>query len=248
MSRQLCAARLMRHRPIAKPVWGTASRPRSHAPRSGHPGAIECATMGLIQQHDRALGANVEHPYTLGVRHPESADGKKGSIAPGQPADLALLSADYFAPEEQITRLESVLTVVEGRVVHGSGDYGYWLQCSRRSARPGRPYAATAGSRCHLRRLHGWSAPRARAPDMKDEEACSSAGLSEASAALASSSEYRHPRQGGHTSRSSQERARAHVRSGCGPGSLCGCRYRAACPGNRLRDLRVFLVLDPEQR
>ena len=48
----------------------------------------------------------------------------KGAIAPGQLADLAVLSADYFAiPEDDIKRLESVLTIVGGAVVHGSGDF-----------------------------------------------------------------------------------------------------------------------------
>lgn len=49
---------------------------------------------------------------------------KKGAIAPGQLADLAVLSADYFSvPEEDIKQIESVLTVVGGRVVHGAGDF-----------------------------------------------------------------------------------------------------------------------------
>jgi predicted amidohydrolase YtcJ len=40
-------------------------------------------------------------------------DGKKGALAPGQLADLAILSADYFSiPDEEIKQLESVLTVV----------------------------------------------------------------------------------------------------------------------------------------
>ncbi len=45
----------------------------------------------------------------------------KGTIAKGQLADLAVLSADYFAvPVEAIRALESVLTVVGGRIVHAS--------------------------------------------------------------------------------------------------------------------------------
>lgn len=39
-------------------------------------------------------------------------------------ADLALLSADYFSvPEEEIKGLESVLTVVGGKVVYGAGEF-----------------------------------------------------------------------------------------------------------------------------
>jgi predicted amidohydrolase YtcJ len=50
--------------------------------------------------------------------------GKKGQIKPGQLADLAVLSDDYFSvPEDQIVHLRSVLTLLGGRVVHGDGDY-----------------------------------------------------------------------------------------------------------------------------
>lgn len=50
--------------------------------------------------------------------------GKKGRIKVGELADLALLSADYFAvPEHEIVHIESVLTVLGGRVVHGAGSF-----------------------------------------------------------------------------------------------------------------------------
>lgn len=50
--------------------------------------------------------------------------GKKGQISVGQLADLAVLSADYFqVPEDEIQDIASVLTLVGGRVVHGSGDF-----------------------------------------------------------------------------------------------------------------------------
>ena len=46
---------------------------------------------------------------------------KKGAVVAGQLADLAVLSADYFSvPEEEIKRIESVLTLVGGKVVHAS--------------------------------------------------------------------------------------------------------------------------------
>jgi hypothetical protein len=42
-----------------------------------------------------------------------------GSIEVGNHADLAVLDRDYFTvPEDDITRIRSVLTVVGGRVVH----------------------------------------------------------------------------------------------------------------------------------
>ena len=48
----------------------------------------------------------------------------KGTIAVGQYADLAVLSGDYFSiPAEDIKGLTSVLTLVGGNVVHGSGNF-----------------------------------------------------------------------------------------------------------------------------
>ena len=46
-------------------------------------------------------------------------------MAPGQLADLAVLSGDYFSvPEERIKGLESVLTLVGGKVVHAAQEFG----------------------------------------------------------------------------------------------------------------------------
>ena len=62
--------------------------------------------------------------FTIGSSWFSSEEGKKGSIAPGQLADLAVLSSDYFSiPEEEIKRLESVLTVVGGRVVYAAAPF-----------------------------------------------------------------------------------------------------------------------------
>jgi len=50
--------------------------------------------------------------------------GKKGQIKAGQFADLAVLSADYFAvPEDEIAGIVSVLTLLGGKPVHGDGDF-----------------------------------------------------------------------------------------------------------------------------
>ena len=50
--------------------------------------------------------------------------GKKGRIAIGQLADLAVLSADYLSvAEDEIAHLSSVLTLLGGKVVHGAGTY-----------------------------------------------------------------------------------------------------------------------------
>jgi len=62
--------------------------------------------------------------YTLGSSWFATENGKKGALAPGQLADLAVLSADYFSiPEEEIRQLESVLTVVAGKVVYATAEF-----------------------------------------------------------------------------------------------------------------------------
>lgn len=54
-------------------------------------------------------------------------EANKGSIEPGKLADLAVLNADYLAvPEDQIRSLESLLTMVGGRIVHGAGPFARW--------------------------------------------------------------------------------------------------------------------------
>lgn len=63
--------------------------------------------------------------WTRGSAWFSSEDDVKGTIAPGQYADLAVLSADFFTvPDEVIKNLESVLTVVDGRVVYAAEEFG----------------------------------------------------------------------------------------------------------------------------
>ena len=51
-------------------------------------------------------------------------EGTKGTIKPGQLADLAVLSADYMTvPEDRIKTLASMLTVVGGSIVHADGPF-----------------------------------------------------------------------------------------------------------------------------
>jgi predicted amidohydrolase YtcJ len=62
--------------------------------------------------------------FTVGSSWFSSEEAKKGALIPGQWADLAVLSADYFSvPEEQIKHLQSLLTVVAGKVVYGAGEF-----------------------------------------------------------------------------------------------------------------------------
>jgi predicted amidohydrolase YtcJ len=62
--------------------------------------------------------------WTVGSSWFSGEDARKGAIAPGRLADLAVLSKDYFAvPEEEISSIRSDLTLLGGRVVHGAGDF-----------------------------------------------------------------------------------------------------------------------------
>jgi predicted amidohydrolase YtcJ len=62
--------------------------------------------------------------YTIGSAWFSGEEDKKGAIRGGQLADLAVLSADYFSiPEEEIKAIESVLTVVGGKIVHGAAEF-----------------------------------------------------------------------------------------------------------------------------
>ncbi len=62
--------------------------------------------------------------YTQGSSWFSAEEHVKGSLSPGQFADFAVLSADYFSiPEEQIKSLESVLTVVDGEVVYATEEF-----------------------------------------------------------------------------------------------------------------------------
>lgn len=79
----------------------------------------------LFDEHNRLDRTTALRLYTEGSSWFSGDDGKKGRIAQGQLADLAVLSADYFRiPEDEIRGIESVLTVMGGRIVHASGDFG----------------------------------------------------------------------------------------------------------------------------
>jgi predicted amidohydrolase YtcJ len=62
--------------------------------------------------------------YTEGAAWFSFDDHHVGAFTAGKYADLAVLSHDYLSvPEEQIRRIESVMTLVGGRVVHASAPF-----------------------------------------------------------------------------------------------------------------------------
>src|SRR5580693_917151 len=80
--------------------------------------------LSLYPDKNRFDRAEALKLYTTGSSWFSTEDGKKGALAPGQLADLAVLSADYFSiPEEEIKHLESVLTIVGGKVVYTTEEF-----------------------------------------------------------------------------------------------------------------------------
>jgi predicted amidohydrolase YtcJ len=62
--------------------------------------------------------------YTQGSSWFSGESGRKGAIAVGQLADVTALSDDYFSvPEEKIKDIESVLTIVGGKIVYGTWEF-----------------------------------------------------------------------------------------------------------------------------
>ena len=62
--------------------------------------------------------------WTVGSSWFSTETASKGSIVPGQLADLAVLSADYFSvADEDIKSLQSVLTIVGGKSVYGAEEF-----------------------------------------------------------------------------------------------------------------------------
>jgi predicted amidohydrolase YtcJ len=83
--------------------------------------------MGLYPEDNRLDRAEALRLYTVGSSWFSSENAKKGALVPGQLADLSVLSADYFAIlEDEIKQLESVLTMVGGKIVYANEPFA-WL-------------------------------------------------------------------------------------------------------------------------
>jgi predicted amidohydrolase YtcJ len=84
-------------------------------------------TVGGTQQstgHNLLTRAEALGLYTVGSAWFSGDEQRKGRLAPGQFADFAVLSEDYFEVDaERIKAIESVLTIVGGDVVYAAGEF-----------------------------------------------------------------------------------------------------------------------------
>lgn len=84
----------------------------------------------LYPEENRLSRMEALRLYTVGSAWFSSEGDRKGVIAPGFLADLAVLSEDFFSiPEERIKRLGSVLTILGGTVVHGTDEFKDLAPC-----------------------------------------------------------------------------------------------------------------------
>jgi hypothetical protein len=78
----------------------------------------------LHEESDRLTRDEALRLYTHGSAWFSHEDDRKGTLSVGSFADLAVLCDDYFAVGANAIRgLESVLTLVGGRIVHGKNEY-----------------------------------------------------------------------------------------------------------------------------
>lgn len=81
---------------------------------------------GLSLYPDSALLTREEalKLYTQGSTWMSREEGKRGAVSVGQLADLVVLTDDYFSvPDEEIKSLESVLTILGGKVVYATAEF-----------------------------------------------------------------------------------------------------------------------------
>ena len=79
----------------------------------------------VLARNNRLTRLEALKLFTSGPAWFMNAEDELGMIAPGYLADFALLDRDYFTvPEDEIGKIGSVLTVMNGRVVFGAQEYG----------------------------------------------------------------------------------------------------------------------------
>lgn len=104
-----------------------ATRVASYNPWIGIYWLVSGKTVGGLRLYppaNRLTREDALRLYTEGSSWFSTENGKKGAIAPGQYADLAVLDRDMMAvPEDELKDLRAVMTVVGGKVVYGADDF-----------------------------------------------------------------------------------------------------------------------------
>ena len=102
-----------------------ATRVSSYNPWTSLYWLVSGKTVGGLELYPQGLPrATALELFTHGSAWFSSEQGKKGQIKVGQLADLIALSADFFSVEDEAIKwIESVLTVVDGKVVYGAGEF-----------------------------------------------------------------------------------------------------------------------------
>jgi predicted amidohydrolase YtcJ len=104
-----------------------ANRATSYNPWIGVHWLLTGKTLGGAKlQGDQNLLDRTEalRLYTAGGAWMSSEEDKKGTLQAGRFADLVFLSGDYFSmPVDEVKNLESVLTMVGGKVTYAAGPY-----------------------------------------------------------------------------------------------------------------------------
>ena len=81
-------------------------------------------TVGGLKHMDGLAREKALYLMTKGAAWFSREEMVKGDISPGEVADFAVLTKNYFkVSEEEIKTIKSELTVTEGRIVHGAGEY-----------------------------------------------------------------------------------------------------------------------------
>ncbi len=102
-----------------------ATRVSSYNPWTSLYWMVSGKTVGGLSLYPEGLSREVAiQLFTHGSAWFSSEQDKKGMLKAGQLADLAVLSEDFFSVEEEaIKTIESVLTVVGGKIVHGEREF-----------------------------------------------------------------------------------------------------------------------------
>ncbi|WP_035603585.1 amidohydrolase [Haloferula sp. BvORR071] len=126
-ARRTPPVRAMLDRGIPVGAGTDATRVANYNPFNSLCWLVSGRTLGgleLYPESNRLSREEALRRYTVGSAWFSREEQSKGTLAPGQLADLVVTSEDYFeVPEERIRDLHSVLTIVDGKPVYAAGPF-----------------------------------------------------------------------------------------------------------------------------